>query len=78
MKTKIKFYSDEATDFHNKEMPKAGSNHAYLAVIKIDFALKKMKTIICKCFWKNANALKKKWLGILMKTKKIFWWFSWI
>ena len=37
LKTKIKSYSDESTDFHDKEMPKAGSNYAWLALILIDF-----------------------------------------
>ena len=27
LKTKKKFYNDEATDFHDKEIPKTGSNH---------------------------------------------------
>ena len=36
LKTKIKFYVDESTDFHFKEMLQAGSNHTYLAVITID------------------------------------------
>ena len=35
MKTKIKSYGYEAKDFHDKDMPKAGSNHIWLAVIKI-------------------------------------------
>ena len=26
LKTKIKFYADDATDFHDKEMTKAGSD----------------------------------------------------
>ena len=41
MKTKVKSSGDEATDFHDKEMPKAGSNHTCLAVIMIDSVLKK-------------------------------------
>ena len=35
-KTKIKCYSDEATDFYNNKIPNAGSDHTYLAVITID------------------------------------------
>ena len=49
-KTAIKFYRDKVTDFHDKEMPMTGFNHTCLAVITIDPAFKKMKTIICKCF----------------------------
>ena len=41
LKTKIKSYCNEATDFHDKEMPKAGSNHTCLEVITIDSILKK-------------------------------------
>ena len=41
-------YGDVATDFHDKEIPKVGSNYTGLAVILIDFVLKKMITIICK------------------------------
>ena len=50
MKTKIKSYGDEATGFHDKEVPKVGSNHTCLAIISLDSAFKKMKTIVCKCF----------------------------
>ena len=41
LKAKIKSNNDETTDFHNKEIPKAGSNYIYLAVIKVDSTLKK-------------------------------------
>ena len=47
LKTKIKSYGNEATDFHDKQMLKTGSNHTCLEVITIDSILKKkMKTII--------------------------------
>ena len=39
LKTKMKSYGDEVTDFHDGEIPKAGSNYTYLAVILIDFFL---------------------------------------
>ena len=41
LKTKIESYGDETTDFHDKEMPRAGSNYTCLAVILIEFVLKK-------------------------------------
>ena len=41
LKTKIKCYGDEVTDFHDKEIPKVHSNHTCLAVISLDSALKK-------------------------------------
>ena len=39
LKMKIKSYSDEATDFHDKEIPKVGSDYACLSVINVDSAL---------------------------------------
>ena len=50
LKTKIKSYGDELTDFHDKEKPKEGSNNTCLAVTTIDSALKKEETIIRKIF----------------------------
>ena len=38
LKTNIKFYWDEATDFHDKEIPKVGPNLICLALIKLDSA----------------------------------------
>ena len=38
---KTKSYCDEATDFHDGEMPKVGCNYICLAVMLIDFDLKK-------------------------------------
>ena len=50
LKTKIKSYGDDVTNFYDKEIPKVNSNHTCLAVISLDSALKKMKTVIRKCF----------------------------
>ena len=41
VKTKIKSYRDEVTDFHDKEMPKVESNYTFLVVILIDLVFKK-------------------------------------
>ena len=41
LKTKIKSHGDEVTDFYDKEIPKADCNHTCLAVISLDFVLKK-------------------------------------
>ena len=41
LKTKRKFYGDEATDFHDKEVPKKGFNYTCLAVISLDCILKR-------------------------------------
>ena len=48
LKTKIKSYSYEDTDFHDKEIPKLGLG-IKLALINIHFALKMIKTVTSKC-----------------------------
>ena len=52
LKMKIKSYGDEATDFLNIEIPKVGSNYTYLAVIFIDFVLKRHGTYYIDVFVK--------------------------
>ena len=39
LKTNLKSYGDETSDFHNKETPKASSNHTSVAVMTIDSIL---------------------------------------
>ena len=41
LKTKIKFYGDQVTDFFDKEISKEGTTHTCLAVISLDSSLKK-------------------------------------
>ena len=41
LKTKKLLYGNEATDFHDKENPKIGSDYTCLAVIKVDSTLMK-------------------------------------
>ena len=53
LKTKIKSYGDEATDFHDKKMPQVGSNHTYLAVISLYSALEKDKSYYLQEFLKE-------------------------
>ena len=43
LKTKIRSYGNKATDFHDKEVAKVGSNYICLAVILLDFVLIKDK-----------------------------------
>ena len=47
LKTKIKFYINEVTDFYDKEIPKVDSNHICLAVINWESALTKNEN-----YWK--------------------------
>ena len=41
LKIEISSYGDEATDFHTREIPEAGSNYICWSVILIDSVLKK-------------------------------------
>ena len=43
LKTKVKSFSDEVTDFYDKKILKVDSNYTYLAVISLGFALRKNK-----------------------------------
>ena len=43
-------HGDEITNFYDKGIPKVDSNHSCLAVIGLDSALNKYKTIIHKYF----------------------------
>ena len=63
LKTKTISYGDETADFH--EMPKVDSNYTYWTVMFSDFVLKKMKTIIHKCFLKKCVYIEKE--DILIK-----------
>ena len=51
----MKSNGDEATDFHDKEFPKVGSNHTWLAVINVDSVLKKHGSYYLKVFLKEIN-----------------------
>ena len=71
LKTKIKSYSDQVTEFYDKEIPKIDFNHTCLAVIILDSALKKDDNFILpsvfKSLMKNKSGLSKpficKWKG---------------
>ena len=41
LKTQIRSYSDEATDFHTRKIPEAGSDFIYWPVITFDSVLEK-------------------------------------
>ena len=66
LKTKIKYHGDEATDLYNKKIPELDSNHACLAVISLDSALKKNDNYYPQLFLKECKYIEKKELGIFM------------
>ena len=68
MKTKIKSHSDEVTDFYNKEILKADSNHICLTVISLDSALNKDENYYQQVFLKSINTFKKRLLDLLVMT----------
>ena len=53
MKTKIKSYGDEITDFYDKWMPEVDSNPTCLAVINLDSALNKDRNYYPQVFLKT-------------------------
>ena len=55
MKTKIKSYGDEATGFHDKETPKAGSDCTCLTVIVTDSTLEKEENYCPQVFLKECK-----------------------
>ena len=59
LKIKIKSYSDEAKNIHDQEMPKEGSNRAYLAVRSLDSVLKKDENYYSQLFLKECKCKEK-------------------
>ena len=55
LKTKIKSYGDEATDFHSKEFPKVDSNHTCFLVISLDSPLNKYGNYYPQVFLKESK-----------------------
>ena len=53
IKSAIVWYAAEATDFHDKKIPKVSSNCTCLAVILIDFFLKKDENYCLQVFLKD-------------------------
>ena len=59
-KIKIKTQGDGVTDFYDKEIPKVDSNHTCLAVISLDFDLKRDGSYYHQVFLKECKYIKKK------------------
>ena len=60
LKTKIKPYGDEVTDFFDKEIPKVDSNHTCSAETSLDFAIKKDGNYYLQVFLKEIKYISKK------------------
>ena len=72
MKTKIKFYGDEATNFHHKEISKVDSNLTCLVVISFDSALNKDGKYYPQVFLKECKCIKKVMIRHITKDIEIF------
>ena len=59
LKTKIKSYGDEATDFYDYEIPKVNSNLTCLAVISLDSALNKDRNYYPQVFLKECKYIER-------------------
>ena len=55
LKTKIKSYGEEVTDFCDKEIPKVDSDHTCLAIISLDSTLKKDEIYYLQVFLKECK-----------------------
>ena len=60
LKTKTKFYVDEATDFYVKKIPKVDSNHPCSAVFSLEFSLNKDDNYYPQVFLKECKYIKEK------------------
>ena len=60
MKTKIKSHGNGVTDFYDKKIPKVDSNYTCLAVINLDFILKKDGSYYLQVFLKECKYFEKK------------------
>ena len=58
LKTKIKSYCDEVTDFYDKEIPKVNCNYTCLVVISLDSALKKDESYYPHVFLEECKYIK--------------------
>ena len=58
-KTKIRSHGDEITDFYDKEIPKADSNHTCLAIISLYSALKKDQNYYLQDIFKECKYIEK-------------------
>ena len=56
----MKSHGDEFTDFYDKQIPKADSNHTFLAVISLDYALKKDNNYYLQVSLKEFKYIEKK------------------
>ena len=72
MKTKIKPYGDEATDFHCKEIPKAGFDCTCLTVSTIDSAHKKGERHYPQVFLKEFKYIEKEMIKHITDDIEIF------
>ena len=59
MKTKVISHGDKIKDCYNKEISKVNSNHTCVAVISLDFALKKDESYYPQVLLKNCKYIDK-------------------
>ena len=71
LKTRIKFYGDQATYFHSKDVPKVGSSCTCLAVISLDSIFGVNENYYLQVFLKECKNNEKKRLDKLLMTLKI-------
>ena len=65
MKTKIKSHGNGVTDFYDKKIPKVDSNYTCLAVINLDFILKKDGSYYLQVLSKECKYKEKKIIRLI-------------
>ena len=75
LKTKIKTYGDEPTDFSDNEILKVGYNYTSLAVILIDFVLKKDEKYYRQVFLRESQYIEK-YKGVIIYITNDLQYFS--
>ena len=69
LKTKLRSYRHDTTDFHENEIHKVDSHYTFLAVISIDFVLKNDENYYPQVFLKECKDIEKEKKDIKYATK---------
>ena len=72
LKTKIKFYDDETTDFHDKKIHRVGSDYICLAVNTIDLILKRDKNCYLQALFKECKNIQKEVIMHVIRDPDIY------
>ena len=72
LKSQIKSYGDEPSDFQDKQIPKVGSNYTWFTVISLVSAINKDENYYSQVFLKECNYIEKKVISHVDVDLRIF------